>query len=317
MNWQLAGYSLEYGTQRGTAPPSPAALDIARKRSAAVAQKYGVSFVDAATLDTWRGEAVTRTLYIFDVRQPDEFAAGHIPGSRNAQGGQLVQATDEYAAVRGARFVLVDDTEARAIMTAHWLKQMGLAQVHVLRGGIGGSGFGRRGLERGEMPPTLPPLPSMPSISAAELAKRITAHTPPLLINVGTSANHRKGHIPGAIWVTRGYLERARAGYPDAKSVVVTADSDAHARFAAEDAAALWPGAAVMSLQGGTPAWAAAGLSLEEGMPTALCAEDDVWYKPYTDINARPEAMQGYFDWEFGLVERIKKDGDVSFALVR
>jgi len=316
MNWQLAGYPLEYGTQRSTAPPSPAALDIARQRTAAVAKKYGVSFVDAATLDAWQAEADTRTLYIFDVRQPEEFAAGHIPDSRNAQGGQLVQATDEYAAVRGARFVLVDDTEARAIMTAHWLKQMGLAQVYVLRGGLGGSNFGRRGLERGEVSPALPPLPSVPSISAAELEKRIAASHPPLLLNVGSSKIHRKGHIPGAVWVTRGYLERAKASYPDAKTVVVTADSDAHACFAAEDAAALWPDAVVFSLKGGNPAWQTSGFSPEEGMPTALCAEDDVWYKPYTDINAKPEAMKGYFDWEFGLVERIKKDGDVNFTLV-
>lgn len=316
MNWQLAGYTLEYGTQRSTAPPSPAALDIARQRTAAVAEKYGVSFVDAATLDAWKAEAGARTLYIFDVRQPEEFAAGHIPDSRNAQGGQLVQATDEYAAVRGARFVLVDDTEARAIMTAHWLMQMGLAHVFVLRGGLGGSGFGRRGLERGGVPPTLPPLPSVSSISAAELEKWIAASHPPLLLNVGSSKIHRKGHIPGAVWVTRGYLERAKAGYPDAKTVVVTADSDAHACFAAEDAATLWPDAVVLRLKGGNSTWQTSGLSLEEGMPTALCAEDDVWYKPYTDINAKPEAMKGYFDWEFGLVERIRKDGDVRFDLV-
>jgi rhodanese-related sulfurtransferase len=317
MNWQLAGFSLEYGTRRSTAPPSPAALDIARQRAAAVAKKYGIAFVDAATLDAWRTEAAKRTLYIFDVRQPDEFAAGHIPCSRNAQGGQLVQATDEYAAVRGARFVLVDDTEVRAVMTAHWLKQMGLTQVYVLRGGLGGSGFGARGLERGEAPPALPPLPPVSSISAAELEARIAGNKPHLLLNVGVSKIHRKGHIPGAAWVTRGYLERAKTAFPDAKSLIVTADSDAHARFAAEDAAKLWPGAEALALRGGNPAWRAAGLPLEEGMPTALCAEEDVWYKPYTDINARPEAMQGYFDWEFGLVERIKKDGDVQFALVR
>jgi len=226
-----------------------------------------------------------------------------------------VQATDEYAAVRGARFVLVDDTETRAIMTAHWLKQMGLPQVYVLRGGLGGSGLGARGLERGEVPPALPPLPIVPTISAADLEERIAGNNPPLLLNVGVSKVHRKGHIPGAVWVTRGYLERARAAYPDAKSIVVSADSDAHARFAAEDAANLWPAAAVFALQGGNPAWQTAGLPLGEGMPTALCAEDDVWYKPYTDINAGPEAMQGYFDWEFGLVERIKRDGDVCFAL--
>ena len=51
-------------------------------------------------------------------------------------------------------------------------------------------------------------------------------------------------------------------------------------------------------------------------MPAALCAEDDVWYKPYTDIHAKPEAMQSYFDWEFGLVERIMEDGDAHFALL-
>ncbi len=317
MNWQLGGYTLEYGTQRRTAPPSPAALDIARERTAAVAKKYGISFVDAATLDAWRGEADAQTLYIFDVRQPEEFAAGHIPGSRSAQGGQLVQATDEYAAVRGARFVLVDDTEARAIMTAHWLKQMGLPHVYVLRGGLGGSGFGARGLERGEVPPALPPLPAVPSIKAPALADRLAATPPPLLLNVGVSKTHRKGHIPGAVWVARGYLERAKAAYPEAKDIVITADSDAHARFAAEDAAKLWPGAAVSALEGGTPAWQAAEFSLEEGMPVALCAEDDVWYKPYTDINAKPEAMKGYFDWEFGLVERIKNDGDVEFNLVK
>jgi hypothetical protein len=55
---------------------------------------------------------------------------------------------------------------------------------------------------------------------------------------------------------------------------------------------------------------------LEQGMPKSLCAEDDVWYKPYTDVNAEPEAMKGYFDWEFGLMERIRKDGDVEFSLV-
>ena len=70
------------------------------------------------------------------MRQPQEYASGHIPGSISTQGGQLVQATDEYAAVRNGRYVLMDDDELRAIMTAHWLQQMGLPQVFVLKGGI-------------------------------------------------------------------------------------------------------------------------------------------------------------------------------------
>jgi 3-mercaptopyruvate sulfurtransferase SseA len=134
---------------------------------------------------------------------------------------------------------------------------------------------------------------------------------------VGVSSTHRGGHIPGAIWVARSYLERARRAYPDAGEIVVTSDSDVHARLGAADAAELWPKASVAALSGGTPAWIDAELPLEQGMPAALCAEDDVWYKPYTDVNAKPEAMKGYFDWEFGLVERIRKDGDVRFSLVK
>ncbi len=316
MNWQLAGFSLEYGTKRRTAPPSARALDFAREKSRAVAEKYRVSFVSAATLADWQKEAKGHSLYIFDVRQPEEFEADHLPGSRNAPGGQLVQATDEYAAVRNARFVLVDDTEVRAIMTAHWLLQMGLPEVHVLRGGLGGSGLGSLGLDRGPTNPTLPPLPGTAAVSAQELQSLMAGPNPPLVLNVGISRVHRQGHLPGAAWVTRSYLERAASAYPRAADVVVTADSDALADFAAQDAARLWPQARVRRLLGGNPSWTVAGMAVEKDMPIALCAEDDIWYKPYTDINAKPEAMKGYFDWEFGLVERILKDGDAHFSLV-
>jgi rhodanese-related sulfurtransferase len=50
-----------------------------------------------------------RTLYQYDVRLPEDYAAGHLPGFRNAQGGQLVQETDHFAPVRAARIVLADD----------------------------------------------------------------------------------------------------------------------------------------------------------------------------------------------------------------
>ncbi len=316
MNWQLAGFTLEYGTQRRTAPPSIRALDIARKRAAAVAEKYSVSFVDAATVTAWQQDD-DHTLYIFDVRQPEEFESGHIPGSRNAPGGQLVQATDEYAAVRNARYVLVDDTEVRAIMTAHWLKQMGLPDVYVLKDGLGGAGFGSKGLDRGLVSPRVPQPPAVQTIKPLELKALMETSKPPLVINVGVSRTHRKGHIPGAVWVTRGYLERAKTAYPEARDIVITSDSDIHAKFAAADAAVLWPEAVVRALAGGTPAWVGVELPMEPDMPVALCAEDDVWYKPYTDVNAKPEAMKGYFDWEFGLVERIKTDGDAHFALVK
>ena len=89
----------------------------------------------------WRAEAASRTLYVFDVRTPEEYAAGHIPGMKNVPGGQLVQETDRHAATWGARVVLVDDDGVRAVMTAHWMKQMGwdaaALTVDMRRGGHG------------------------------------------------------------------------------------------------------------------------------------------------------------------------------------
>ena len=51
----------------------------------------------------------------------------------SAPGGQLVlQATDRWIAVRGARIVLLDDTGVRARMAAAWLRQMGHRDVFVV-----------------------------------------------------------------------------------------------------------------------------------------------------------------------------------------
>src|SRR5262249_58507101 len=50
----------------------------------------------------------------------------------SAPGGQLVQATDQYAGTLGARIVLIDPAEVRAVMTASWLRQMGWHDVYVL-----------------------------------------------------------------------------------------------------------------------------------------------------------------------------------------
>jgi rhodanese-related sulfurtransferase len=75
-----------------------------------------------------------RTLYRFDVRDGDEYAAGHIPGFRHYPGGQLVQEIDMAAPVRGARILLTDNLGVRADMTASWLAQMDW-EVYVLDGG--------------------------------------------------------------------------------------------------------------------------------------------------------------------------------------
>src|SRR6185295_5894840 len=96
----------------------------ARQRAETVGARFGIRRVDRATLDAWQRDAA-RTTVVLDVRTPDEFAAGHLPGSVSAPGGQLVQAIDRWVGTRGARLVLIDDAGTRAIMTAQWLQQMG------------------------------------------------------------------------------------------------------------------------------------------------------------------------------------------------
>lgn len=315
MNWRLAGFDLEYGSTRPVPPITEQGRCIAEQRIRKVAEAYDVRFVEAQTVASWQSEGAHKTLYLFDVRQPREYAAGHIPGSISAQGGQLVQATDEYAAVRNGRFVLMDDDELRAIMTAHWLQQMGLPQVFVLKGGIFGAAavLAPEGLDQGDE--SLESRIPAGGIGVAEAARQLNSRAGILCINVGASNRHRARHIPGAKWVARAYLPRVRALYPQAAHIILTAEQSAHAALAAQDAHGLWPNAAVSFLQGGTPAWEKAGLPLQTGMPCALCAEDDIWYRPYTDVNASKEAMQGYFDWEFGLVDKINADGCVNFTI--
>src|SRR3989440_1859833 len=122
--WRLAGLDLEHGPTTSLEPASPEALAAARQRAETVAARFGIRRIDRATLDAWQRDA-DRTTFVLDVRTPDEFAAGHLPGSVSAPGGQLVQAIDRWVGTRGARLVLVDDASTRAIMTAQWLQQMG------------------------------------------------------------------------------------------------------------------------------------------------------------------------------------------------
>ena len=312
MNWQLSGFDLEYGSPRPVPPSTEEGRRVAAQRIRQVAETYHVRFVEPRTVAEWQADAANRTLYLFDVRQPQEYAAGHIPGAVSAQGGQLVQATDEYAAVRNGRYVLMDDDELRAIMTAHWLQQMGLPEVFVLRGGIAAAAGILGDLaateadhrEEGVVPG---------GIEAAEAARMLEDEPGILCLNVGASNRHREQHVPAAKWVVRSFLPRVRAQYPDAGHILLTADQEKLAALAAQDAQKLWPEARIDFIRGGTPAWMRAGLPFATGMPCALCPEDDIWYRPYTDIHASKASMQGYFDWEFGLVEKINADGCVAF----
>src|SRR5204862_5373371 len=79
----------------------------------------------------WRDDT-RRTTYVFDMRDRDEYEAGHLAGARNAPEGSLVMSPDHYMGTQHARCVLVDDDTVRATIAALWLSQMGRCTPYVL-----------------------------------------------------------------------------------------------------------------------------------------------------------------------------------------
>ena len=77
------------------------------------------------------------TVYLVDVRTQQEFDAGHIPGFRWFPGGQLVQRSDDVAAVKNATIVFTCDKLARGTMVASFYRQLGFKEVFAVNGGTG------------------------------------------------------------------------------------------------------------------------------------------------------------------------------------
>jgi rhodanese-related sulfurtransferase len=134
IGWTLAKQDLEHGADRRG---GIGVFEGAKANAREVAYRAGVRHVSAEQANALQAQR-NRTLYRFDVRASEDYAAGHIGGFRHYPGGQLVQEIDMAAPVRGARILLTDDMGLRADMTASWLAQMGW-ETYVLDGGYDGA----------------------------------------------------------------------------------------------------------------------------------------------------------------------------------
>jgi rhodanese-related sulfurtransferase len=302
MGWHLAGLTCATGKADRAPEVSSNTLAWAKEASEKVARKFGVARTDRATVEQWRQDA-TRTTYVFDVRDPDEYRAGHYPGAISAPGGQLVQATDIYAGVLGARVIVCDDKEVRALMTGSWLKQMGWREVYVLA---------EAGDETGEPAPLLLGTPAADRAVDPAAAKTMANAT---FIDLSTSPHYRRGHIPGAWFAIRSRLARALETIKPEGAVIITSEDGVLASLAVADVQALTK-MPVHWLKGGNAAWGGAGLPLatDEKMADEPL---DVWLKPYERPNDNEAAMNAYLSWEVDLLERIQKDGTTHFLHAR
>jgi rhodanese-related sulfurtransferase len=299
MGWDLAGFECERGATQVAPVPSEAGKAKALAAAEQVARRFGVKFTGPAELEAWR-EDRGRTLYLLDVRTREEFERGHVAGSRHAPGGQLVQASDEYVAVRNARVVLIDPERVRGVMTASWLEQMGWNEVFVLDDLTG------LAMESGSRRP-----PEITKWADACSSAGVTG----TVVDFSTSLRFHHAHIPGAWWAVRSRLDEAREKIGAVSSLVVTSEDGLLAHLAAPEVQALWPQATVTVLEGGNAAWVAAGQQTESGVERATTERDDVWYKPYdhrSDYNYKQHARD-YLAWEVALIEQVKRDPTIRF----
>jgi rhodanese-related sulfurtransferase len=303
MGWSLAGFTPDSGKDNRAPHVSGDTLGWAKAAAARVAQRYRIDRITREALDRWRaGE--NRTLYLFDVRDPPEYLAGHVAGAISAPGGQLVQATDQYAGTLGARLVLVDEAEVRAVMTASWLKQMGWKDVFVLA---------ETGSETGV--PAIPTIGTNPPagarIDCKQLDTLLQQHAA-TIIDLSLSPNYRNGHIPGAWFAIRSRLARSLPEIPVQGELVLSSEDGILAGLAVADVSVL-TGRRVRYLAGGNAAWQAGGMPLST--ESKLADEPlDVWLKPYERGGGTTGAMNEYLSWEVDLVQRIERDGTCHFT---
>nr|WP_241839915.1 rhodanese-like domain-containing protein [Frankia sp. CcI49] len=328
IGWELAGLVLDHGSTR-RAPAEVTAEHHAAARAGAreIARRAGVR---PLTLGELAGlDDPARTTYRFDVRDEGEYVAGHLPGFRHAPGGQLVQETDHFAPVRGARLVLADDDGVRAAMTASWLAQMGW-ETYVLT--VPGPSL----TEVGQPAARRPAAPAVDEVEPAELATWLAGPTPltataTVVVDIGPSREYVRGHVPGAWFAIRAQLGPAGQALPPHSRLVITSPTGELARWAVADLAD-GPGAAdgysaaggpggghggsgrVYALAGGTRAWQASGATLEAGGQRFLTPATDRYRRPYEGTDNAREAMQAYLDWEFGLIAQLERDGTHFFA---
>jgi rhodanese-related sulfurtransferase len=302
MGWSLAGLTCERGKNRRAPAVSQEKLAWAKAAARRVAQACGVERIDRAGLDALRRDD-SRTLYVFDVRDPAEYEAAHIAGAISAPGGQLVQATDQYIGTLGARVVLTDDLEVRAAMTGSWLRQMGFAEVFLLAETGDETGWPAASVLDGETRRDT-------AIEAKALADLVSDNAATIL-DLSLSRNYLAGHIPGAWFAIRTRLKRALEKIAIRNTLVLNSEDGVLAALAVAEAESLID-RPVRFLQGGNAAWQAAGQPLSTEAKMADEAVDQ-WRKPYERSGDVKAAMQEYLTWEVDLLPRIKRDGSLQF----
>ena len=302
--WFLAGLELEHGAQRHHADRAGAAdIGALQARARQFADAHGAAYVAPAAAQAWLRDPA-RTAYLLDVRTAEEVAARSSPGFRHAPGGQLIQATDAWVGVKGARLVLADDELVRAPVVAGWLRQLG-HEACVLDGGIAAASA-----RAWPLPPAPPALPAPVPITAHALM-RLPGDTLQI-IDLRPALTFRQGHIAQARWSIR---PRVAALAGRGITTVLVVEEPCVAALAARDLAEVGC-TDIRLLAGNLAQWRDAGLPVR-ATPDQPADQDciDFLFFVHSRHEGDAEAARQYLAWETGLLDQLDDQERGTFRI--
>ncbi|MFC4270574.1 sulfurtransferase [Sneathiella chungangensis] len=304
--WALSGRDLVRGK---VGEPLPEVNADIKKQGAIVADRLAAShdipFISAGTAKQWFHDK-SRTTYLLDVRTHEEFDARHVPGSVHAPAVQIVQATDEWIAVRNSRVVLIDDNGIRATSAASRLKRLGYS-VAVMRTAF--EALGTWDTPEKSLPEFCE-FPNMKEISAAQLKANKDQFN---IIDVRPSSQYREKCIPGSSWSIRPKLDQL--DFERGTNVVLISDNQPVANLAALDIQEA-TGADVYFLVGGLENWEEIGGELEQDSNRPSAEESiDYLYFVHDRHYGNMESARQYIAWEIQLIDQLDNDERQLFQI--
>jgi rhodanese-related sulfurtransferase len=265
---------------------------------------------------------------ILDVRRPDEYATMNIPGSVSVPGAELVLRAGAVAPDPQTTVIVNCAGRTRSIIGTQSLINAGLPnRVMALRNGTIGWTLASRKLEHGANRRGDIGLFDGANENAREVAyragvrhlgaddaKSLQADACRTLyrFDVRTREDYTAGHIAGFRHYPGGQLvqEIDMAAPVRGARILLTDDRGVRADMTASWLAQM--GWETYVLDGGYDG------ALDSTPPADLPGPDPAhrYRRPYEGTNVDAAAMQAYLDWEYGLVEQLRRDGTHGFFVI-
>ena len=267
-------------------------------------------------------------IQILDVRRFDEYATMNIPGSISVPGAELVLRAGRVAPDSETMIIVNCAGRTRSIIGTQSLINAGVTnKVRALRNGTIGWTLAKQNLEHGSVRRG-----EIGAIAGGEANARDVAYRAGVRhigfkemaalqsqadrtlyrFDVRSEEEYTAGHLAGFRHYAGGQLvQEVDMAAPVRGARIVLTDN----RSVRADMTASWlaqMGWETCVLEGGYDS------ALEIGPPLAIPKPDPShrYRRPYEGTDIKESAMQAYLDWEYGLVEQLRRDATHGFFVI-